>query len=196
MALSNKPEYNAFLAEALSWHVLNEETLDIMARNPAGPVILETVLTSGNFDKQEKLSILSIFGRNLSFSASRVRESTLAVVRPLIDGGEPDLAIKAIQMLGQGFGDVGTDEVLSSLFQSTDEQLRREALSAYAPYLNPNNYRTVLDLIWDKDETVRRKALLMAQPYIDKSDFLILEKALEHPDAEIRSTVAKILDSR
>jgi HEAT repeat protein len=115
-------------------------------------------------------------------------------VRPLVDSNDPDLQVQAIKIMGMGFGSEETTEILNPKLHSSDTRVRKEALNAYLPYIGPENYKTVLEMIWDKDETIRRNALAYAQQFIDDSDHPLLEKALQHEDEAIRKSVSQILN--
>jgi len=194
LAQQNKPEYNQMLSEVISNRKLNDDAIAVVARSPAGPVLLKDVLANDNLDRQEKVSILNIYAGNMTLTTNDVRTGVMDAVRPLVDSDDPDLQVQAIKIMGMGFGSEETAEVLNPKLRSSDTRVRNEALNAYLPYIGPENYKPVLDMIWDKDETIRRHALAYAQQYVDDSDRPLLEKALNHEDEAIRKSVSQILN--
>ncbi len=194
LSQQNKPEYNQILAEALTMRQLNEEAITIVARNAAGPVLLEEVLASNAFDKKEKISILEIYAKNLLLTTNDVRSGVAIAVRPLLDSDDPDLQVQAIRIMGMGFGDEETVDILKPKLQSSEDQVRMEALNAYRLYISEDNYKSILDMVWDQDETIRRNALTYTAQFIDESDRPLLEEALNHEDEVIRQRASQILN--
>ena len=111
----------------------------------------------------------------------------------MVNNGNDALSLEAIRILGMGFGEEDTPDILSPRFQSPNAEIRRAAVDAYLPYLSKDNYKPLLNLIWDENEELRRRAFMEAQQYMDASDKSVLEKAAQHEDEAIRDAAAQIL---
>jgi HEAT repeat protein len=118
----------------------------------------------------------------------------METVAPLLDSGDAELEVDAIKILGMGFGEEDTVEIIEPKLKSADTEVRKAAVYAYGSYTNQDNYKPLLDLIWDSDEGIRRQSLVLAIQYIDQSDYPILEKAKNHEDEFIREKVSSILN--
>jgi hypothetical protein len=195
LSQDNHPRGHQMLSEALKNRILSKEALAVIARNPAGPALLEEALAANDFTKEEKIALLEIYNQNMQWATNAVRSGVLEAAKPLINSEDPDLQIQAIRAMGVGFGNIEeTVDILMPKLQSTDTQIRKEALGAYRIYMTPDNYKPVLDMIWDEDEKIRRYALICAAEFIDESDQPLLEKALNHEDEFIRERVSQMVN--
>ncbi len=194
LAAMNKPEYNDILVETLVNEEVDDQVLAAISRSPAGPAVFEKVIYHNEMDKAEQMKYLDIMQKSMLLCTDKTRAGIMETVTPLLDSGDPDLEMKAIQIFGMGFGDLDTVEILKPKLKSADSQVRKVTVAAYRTYVTEESYKPLLDLIWDKDETVRRQALMIAAKYIEPSDYPILEKAKDHEDDVIREQVSSILN--
>ena len=194
LATMNKAEYNDILVETLAYEEVDDQVLSAIARSPAGPAVFEKVIYGNDVTKEERIQYLGILQDGMLKSTNETRAGIMQTVTPLLDSGDPELEMKAIQILGMGFGGLDTVEILKPKLKSADSQVRKVAVEAYRPYVTEESYKPLLDLIWDKDETIRRQAFMIAVQYIDQSDYSLLEKAKDHEDDVIREQVASILN--
>jgi HEAT repeat protein len=194
LAAMNKPEYNDILVETLVNEEVDDQVLAAISRSPAGPAVFEKVIYRNETDKAEQIKYLDIMQNSMLMCPDKTRAGILNTVAPLLDSGDPDLEMKAMQIYGMGFGELETAEVLKPKLKSSDDKVRKVALDAYRPYVTENSYKPLLELIWDKDEAIRRQALMIARQYIDQSDYPLLEKAKDHEDEFIREQVSSILN--
>lgn len=194
LAAMNKAEYNDILVETLAYEEVDDQVLSAIARSPAGPAVFEKVIYGDDVTKVECIQYLGILQDSMLKSTNETRAGIMQTVTPLLDSGDPELEMKAIKILGMGFGGLDTVEILKPTLKSADSQVRKVAVEAYRPYVTEESYKPLLDLIWDKDETIRRQAFMIAAQYIDPSDYPTLEKAKDHEDDVIREQVASILN--
>jgi HEAT repeat protein len=194
LATMNKAEYNDILVETLTYEDVDDQVLSAIARSPAGPAVFEKVIYGSDVSQEERIQYLGILQDGMLKSTNQTRAGIIQTVTPLLDSGDPDLEMKAIQILGMGFGQLDTVEILKPKLKSADSQVRKVAVEAYRPYVTEESYKPLLDLIWDEDETVRRQAFTIAAQYIDPSDYPLLEKAKDHEDDVIREQVTSILN--
>jgi HEAT repeat protein len=194
LATMNKAEYNDILVETLTYEDVDDQVLSAIARSPAGPAVFEKVIYGSDVSQEERIQYLGILQDGMLKSTNQTRAGIIHAVTPLLDSGDPDLEMKAIQILGMGFGQLDTVEILKPKLKSADSQVRKVAVEAYRPYVTEESYKPLLDLIWDEDETVRRQAFTIAAQYIDPSDYPLLEKAKDHEDDVIREQVTSILN--
>ena len=194
LSMRNTSEYNQILYNAMANRQLDEIAVSVVARNPAGPTLLKEVLQNADFNNDEKVTMVKIYAENMTRTNSKVRSDIVETVKPLVNGTNDDLSLEAIRILGMGFGPEDTAEILNPKFESSNQQIRRAALDAYTTYLTKDNYKPVLDLIWDDDESIRRQAIMVSQQYIDESDLPVIEKALNHEDEAIRESASHIME--
>lgn len=197
MALAQwgKSEYNQILSKAMKNGNLDKEAITIVAQSPAGPVLLEDFLKNNTFSNEETLSLLKIYSETVPKASYEVRLDAAKAVEPLLEDPDSELQIEAIRILGSGTWEQrDMADMLAPKLQSPEKEIRLEALKAYRGYLVPEDYKTVLAMIWDEDETIRRNALVAAELFIDGSDRPLLEEALNHEDEVIRNRVEQILN--
>ena len=194
LAAMNRAEYNDILVETLLYTEVDNPVLAAIARSPAGPAVFEKVIYGNDVTKEERIRYLAILQDGMLTSTNETRAGIMQTVTPLLDSGDAELEMKAIKILGMGFGGLDTVEILKPKLKSADSQVRKVTVEAYRTYVTEESYKPLLDLIWDKDETVRRQALMIAAQYIDPSDYPILEKAKDHEDEIIREQVSSILN--
>nr|WP_320014145.1 HEAT repeat domain-containing protein [uncultured Desulfobacter sp.] len=194
LAVVNKPEYNDILLEAVVSQDVNEQVLKAIARSAAGPEIFKQAFYDNEIDRQTLKQDLGILKDSLLISTNETRKGIMETVAPLLDSEDAELEVDAIKIMGMGFGDEDTVDVLEPKLKSTDTEVRKAAVYAYGCYIKKDNYKPLLDLIWDDDEAVRRQAFGFAMEYIDQTDYAILEKAKNHEDELIREQISAILN--
>lgn len=194
LASVNKPEYNEILLETVVSQGVNEKVLRAIARSSAGPEVFKQALYEYEIDREALKQDIDILKDSLLVSTNETREGIMETVKPLLNSGDTELEVDAIKIIGMGFGDENTVEVLAPKLKSTDTKVRQAAVYAYGSYIKQDNYKPLLGLIWDSDEVVRRQAFGLAMEYIDQSDYSILEKAKNHEDELIREQISAILN--
>jgi HEAT repeat protein len=197
MALAQwgKPEYNQILSKAIVCGSLNEEAIAIVAQYSAGPSVLKEFVENNTFSEEETLSLLKIYTEGVLRARGEVRSDTAKAVLPLLESPDRDIQLQAIKILGCGTWEQrDMADMLAPKLKSPEREIRFEALKSYHVYLTPDDYKPVLDMIWDEDETIRRYALGFTENFIDGSDRAILAKALNHEDEAIRKRVSEILN--
>ncbi|MCP4114917.1 MAG: HEAT repeat domain-containing protein [Desulfobacteraceae bacterium] len=194
LAMNNTPGHNEILYQALAAKQLGQETIGVLSRSSAGARILGDLLVEDTFEIADKISTLETLEKSLLLSTGSVRSNIIENVEPLLDSDNYEIQLHALKIVGSGFGDEETLDLISPKLSSPDTRVRKTAVDAYLPYLTESNYKPLLHLIWDEDEAVRRKAFSSAFAYIDDSDRPLLEKALGHQDEFIRNQVFQALN--
>jgi HEAT repeat protein len=194
LSISNTPEHNEILYQALAAKKLGQEAIDVLSRSSSGAKILGDLLVEDTFEVTDKINTLETLKKSLLLSTSSVRSGIIESVEPLLDSDNYDIQLHALKIIGSGFGNEETLNLISPKLSSPNSRIRETAVEAYLPYLTENNYKPLLHLIWDDDEAVRRKAFSSAFAYIDNSDRSFLEKALDHQDEVIRNQVFQALN--
>jgi len=189
------PKYNQILLRAIENNTLDKETIAIVAQNPAGPGILEEIVKDNTLPKDETLSLLKIYAESVPLARDDIRSITAQTVQPLLESPDKDIQIQAIRIMGSGTWEQrDMASMLAPKLKSPDKEIRLEALKAYRVYLTPDDYKTVLPLIWDEDETIRRYAFGFTEQFFDESDRPLLEESLAHKDEAIRKRASEILN--
>jgi HEAT repeat protein len=194
LAAVDKPAYNDLLLQAVVSEGVNEQVLRAVARSKVGPEVFKQALYEYDIDRETLKQDIGILKDSLLISTNETRKGIMETVTPLLNSGDAELEVDAIKIMAMGFGDEDTAEVLAPKLKSTDIEVRQAAVYAYGSYIKHDNYKPLLDLIWDSDENVRRQAFGLAMEYIDQSDYSILEKAKNHEDELIREQISLILN--
>lgn len=194
LAAVNKPAYNDILLEAVVSEDVNEQVLKAIAKNPAGPEIFKNAIYDNDIEKETLTQYIQILQDSMLVSTNETRKGIMETVALLLDSGDTELEVNAINILGMGFGEEDTVDIIEPKLKSTDTKVRKAAVYAYGCYTNQDNYKPLLDLIWDSDEGVRRQSFFLAKTFLDESDYPILEQAKNHEDEFIRDQISSILN--
>jgi HEAT repeat protein len=191
LARLNRPEFNHMLSNELRDGVFEEDTIAELATSPAAPEIFGELLRATP-EKEKQISWLRKLSQYASSAKQEVRSGLASAVAPLLDSNDTEIQIEAIKTIGQIGGDDASESLIEKL-DSNEPIVRREAVIAMWPYATSENYKPLLDMVWDEDQETRRYALVLAEPFIKETDRPILEKAVEHPDEIVRKQVKMIL---
>jgi HEAT repeat protein len=192
LAWVNKPEFNQVLSNQLKKGNLEDYTVEVLATSPAAPEIFGRLL-SETTEKEKKISYLKKLAIYAPTGTREVRSGVTAAIAPLLDSPDTEIQIETIKTIAQiGTEDTG-DILIEKLEESDESSVRQEVLVAMCVYATKDNYKPLLDLIWDEEQEIRRTALMLAEQFIQDSDLPVLEKARDHKDETIREQVKTIL---
>ncbi len=196
-ALTRKsnPKFNAIIKEALVENSLGKDALSLIAQSPSAPDVFREIFSTNDVSVDNQLAYLKVLEKHALNAPNDVRRGLKTTLEPLLNSSDREIEVQAIRTLGRIGGGIDTAEVLRPKFKSKDIDVRREAVVAYASYATPDNYKPMLELLWDDDKKVRESVLVLSGRFINESDRAVLEKALKHEDKVVRKQAEAILQS-
>jgi HEAT repeat protein len=194
LARGNRQDHNNVLTEAIVNRALEDKTLSVVFGSAGGPTVLSNVMGS-DISLEEKLRLLDLAGNSPALATPAVRIYLADEVAFLMNSEEPQLEVKAIQILGRlAVPDERFSDPLFDKLESADDLVREEAIHALGAYSTPRNHQRFLDLLWDNNEKVRRTAWMLAARWVNESDRPVLEAAKDHHDDLIREQAEIVLE--
>jgi HEAT repeat protein len=194
LSLNNNPAHNEVLVEAIVSGGVDEEAVARVAKSRAAPAVFGALLAREDIGREEKIELLQTLGANGLHGPREVRTQLVAAIEPLLNSSDPEIEVEAIKAMGQIGGGQAAAELLEPKLSSPQSWIREETLYAFVPYLSPQRYKPMLEMIWDNEEDIRRAALMLSAAFCNESDRPALEEARNHPDEYIRKRVGYILD--
>jgi HEAT repeat protein len=183
-ALSRRSTENnmQILSSALNGKALTDESLSIIARSRTAPALFNKAFQSDNLTNTDKRNLLRTISTDTKLASREVRNQTAEAIKPLLNSSDEQLQKDAIEALGNIGATENQAEALAEKLESDSPILQGAALSAYAKYTNPNTYKELKTLWYDKDEKIRRTAFFLSSPFLNHSDMEDLQKAEKHSD--------------
>ncbi len=196
MALSriDNPETKKMLIYSVQNEKLEMQSVYALARSPGAPEIFGGVLQDDNMSKDQKIELLKVLSNYGIYGTGETRSGIVDAIAPLLNDANNDVKLEAMKTIAHLGGDEVAD-IAAEQLKSGDPKVREAAVMAYGTRVTPDNYKILLDMIWDKDEKVRRTAMVFSSRFVNSSDREILEKAAHHEDKFIHEFAEKLLDS-
>ena len=184
---------NLIVGEAIASGQLDSSALTSIARSPGAGQAYTHALQSENTSDETKLALLNVLASS-GFSAPGYARTGLGeAIKPLLNSSNPEVERAAIEALGKVASKDDQTAVIEPKLGSDVFEIQEAAVTAYANYMTPENYKALKKLWNDNDEKIRRTAFFLTEPFLNDSDREDLQKATQHSDQFISKSAANVI---
>ncbi len=194
LSISDTDACIEILSDGVKSKTLGDEALSIIATSTAASEVFGNAFQSDQLTSMDKRNLLKLISENTVMAPSDVANQVAETIQPLLNSPDIDIQKEAINVLRHIGASENQAEVLAPKLEEDSPILQEAALEAYIIYANPNNYKPLIKLWYNKDEKIRRTAFFISSAFVNHSDMEDLVKATEHPDEFIADGSARVIE--